>query len=209
MNKKYILIPLTVLANFTQGLMLAFLTDLLNTSAYEIPNVTISNDGDGDGNIAGGAEHKYSCYIKFKDLYDTQISKIENDTIIKNKLSVRQIYPYLLSKIVLCIINATIIFNRDKILKVFKTKKLLIKDSINTYIMIFIVVLFILSIMSFIYFSELLRLKNIIKNDETIDGEYDKFKNRFNLIIGLGMTSSILMLFVVIVDILILFNIIK
>jgi hypothetical protein len=204
MNKKYILIPLTVLANFTQGLMLAFLTDLLNTSAYEIPNVTIKN-----GNKPAVEQHKYSCYIKFKDLYDTQISKIENDTIIKNKLSVRQIYPYLLSKIVLCVINATIIFNRDKILEVFKTQKLLIKDSINTYIMIFIVVLFILSIMSFIYFSELLRLKNIIKNDETIDGEYDKFKNRFNLIIGLGMTSSILMLFVVIVDILILFNIIK
>ena len=63
--------------------------------------------------------------------------------------------------------------------------------------------------MSFIYFGELFRLKNIIKNDETIKGEYDEFKNRFNIIIGLGMTSSILMLFIVIVDILVLLNILK
>ncbi len=207
MNKKYILIPLTLLANATQGLMLAFLTDLLNTSSYEITNITIPHDGDEDK--GGDTEHKYSCYIKFKDLYDKQIGKIQNETIIKNKLSVKQIYPYLFVKIVLCIVNAVIILNREKMLQAFKAHKLLIKDSVNTYIFIFIVVLLILSTMSFIYFSELLRLKNIIKNDEKIDGEYDKFKNRFNLIIGLGMTSSILMLFIVIVDVLILLNILE
>jgi len=214
MNKKYILIPLTLLANATQGLMLAFLTELLNTSSYEITNITIPNDGDGDGvdkdgNRTGVEQHKYSCYIKFKDLYDKQIIKIQNKTIIKNKLSVKEIYPYLFVKIVLCIVNAAIILNREKLLQAFKAHKLLIKDSVNTYIVIFIVILLILSTMSFIYFGELFRLKNIIKNDETIKGEYDEFKNRFNIIIGLGMTSSILMLFIVIVDILVLLNILK
>lgn len=213
MYKKIILLPLTLLANVTQGLMLAFLTELLNTSSYEIPNITIPNDGDGDGVVDKEGnkkeEHKYSCYIKFKDIYDRQIEKIQNDTIIKKKLSVKEIYPYLFVKIVLCIVNAAIIFNRKKILKAFKSHNLLIKDSINVYIIIFIIVLLILSALSFIYFGELLKLKNIIKNDEKIKGEYDKFKNRFNIIIGFGMTSSILMLFIVIVDVLILFNIIK
>ena len=212
MYKKIILLPLTLLANVTQGLMLAFLIDLLNTSSYEIPNITIPNDGDGDGVDKDGnkkEEHKYSCYIKFKDIYDKQIEKIQNNTIIKKKLSVKEIYPYLFVKIVLCVVNAAIIFNRKKILNAFKSHNLLIKDSINVYIIIFIIVLLILSTLSFIYFGELLRLKNIIKNDEEIDGKYDRFKDRFNLIIGLGMTSSILMLFIVIVDILILFNIIK
>jgi hypothetical protein len=214
MDKKYILIPLTLLANVTQGLMLAFLTDLLNTSSYEVTNITIPHDGDGDGfdedgNRTGVEEHKYSCYIKFKDIYDKQIEKIQNDTIIKNKLSVREIYPYLFVKIVLCIVNAAIILNREKLLQSFKAHKLLIKGSVNTYIVIFIVILLILSAMSFIYFGELLRLKNIIKNDEKIKGEYDKFKNRFNIIIGFGMTSSILMIFIVIVDILVLLDILK
>ena len=123
MNKIYILIPLTLLANVTQGLMLAFLTELLNTSSYEITNITIPNDGDGDGTVNAKGDikeqHKYSCYIKFKDLYDKQIIKIQNKTIIKNKLSVKEIYPYLFVKIVLCIVNAAIILNREKGLQAF------------------------------------------------------------------------------------------